>query len=114
VRAELLDGMTVFEETVNVKAGKQITLDPPKIGYGKISVYFLGGVGELLLNGNKFKEQPPFTGVVVPASKYTVMCRMFRQGDTREFKVDVKEGQETVIEYEVGSEPAISHQQYDG
>jgi hypothetical protein len=111
VRAEFLDGITSFEEVVNVRGGSKTTLDPPKLAYGRISVYFLGGVGELIVNGKRFKEQPPFSGIVMPAGTYEVTCKMFRDEDTREFQVTVKEGEETVIEYEIGSEPNIAYEQ---
>lgn len=114
IRAELMDGMTAFEEVVSVKSGRKITLDPPRIAYGKLSVYFLGGVGELKINGKKFKQQPPFTGVVVPVGTYAVAFVMFHEKDSRSFSVDVKEEQATVIEYEVGSEPAIGYESIDG
>jgi len=114
IRAELLDGMTAFEEVVSIKSGRKTVLDPPRVAYGRLSVYFLGGVGELKINGKKFKEQPPFTGVVVPVGTYVVALAMFHKKDTRSFKVDVKEEQTTVIEYEVGSEPAIGYESDDG
>ncbi|MEE9269592.1 MAG: serine/threonine-protein kinase [Candidatus Krumholzibacteria bacterium] len=110
VRAELLDGVTVFEEVVTVKKGSRITLDPPRLVYGRLSVYFLGGVGELWFNGRKFKKQPPFTSAVVPAGTHKVVCNMFRKQDTREITVVVKEGIDTVIEYEVGSEPSVTYE----
>lgn len=114
VRAELLDGFTAFEETVSVRGGKKTTLEPPKIAYGRLSVYFLGGVGELLLNGKRFKQQPPFTGVVMPTGRYTVSCKMFRVEDTREFQIVVKEDENTVVEYELGNEPTINFERADG
>ncbi|MDH3216706.1 MAG: protein kinase [Candidatus Krumholzibacteria bacterium] len=110
VRAELLDGMTVFEEVVRIRGGVRRTLDPPILAYGRLSVYFLGGVGEFFLNGKKFNQQPPFTGAVVPAGRYTVSCRMFRGEDSRDFEIVVKEGQNTIVEYEIGSEPTIGHE----
>jgi serine/threonine protein kinase len=114
IRAELLDGITAFEQVVNVRGGSRNTLDPPKVAYGRLSVYFLGGVGEFFLNGRKFKQQPPFTGVVVPTGQYTVSCNMFRNEDSREFQIVVKEGESTVVEYEVGNEPMISYENADG
>jgi serine/threonine protein kinase len=113
IRAELLDGMTVFDKTVDVKEDKRITLAPPKVAYGRLSVYFLGAVGEFYVNGKKFEEQPPFTGVVMPAGKYEVSCKMFRDADTRSFEITVVEGKNTVIEYEIGHEPAVSYEKAD-
>lgn len=110
VRAELLDGITAFEEVVHLKGGVKTTLDPPRIAYGRLSVYFLGGVGEFHLNGKKFKQQPPFTGVVVPTGRYTVSCDMFRDKDSREFQIVVKEGENTVVEYEIGNEPTVTYE----
>jgi serine/threonine protein kinase len=108
IRAELLDGMTMFEEEVDVRGGKKITLDPPIVAYGRLSVYFLGGVGELLINGEKFDQQPPFTGAVLPAGTYQVLCAMFREEDTKQFDIVVKDGQITVVEYEIGNDPVVS------
>jgi len=113
IRAELLDGLTVFEEVVTIRGGRKTTLDPPQIVYGRLSVYFLGGVGELNINGTKFKEQPPFTGIVVPAGSYTVSCDMFNDEDSREFTIVVREGENTIIEYEIGSEPLVSYESAD-
>ncbi|MFQ5510282.1 MAG: protein kinase [Candidatus Krumholzibacteriia bacterium] len=114
VRAELLDGVTAFEEVVTVRKGSRTTLEPPKLAYGRLSVYFLGGVGELWFDGRKFKQQPPFTGAVVPAGRHTILCNMFREQDSREVGVTVKEGVDTVIEYEVGSEPTVTYEELDG
>lgn len=113
IRAELLDGMTVFEESVDVKGDERITLDPPRIAYGRISVYFLGGVGEFYVNGKKFDAQPPFTGVVMPVGSYKVSCEMFRDADSRSFEIAVVEGQNTIIEYEIGHEPSVSYEAAD-
>jgi hypothetical protein len=110
VRAELLNGYTVFEETISVKADGHKTLDPPRLAYGRLSVYYLGGVGELELNGRAFSQQPPFSGAVLPAGRYRVVCRMVNESDSREFDITVKEGGETVLEYEVGKEPAVSYE----
>jgi serine/threonine protein kinase len=110
VRAELLDGITVLEEVVNVRGGSRTAIDPPKIDYGRLSVYFLGGVGELKLNGKKFKQQPPFTEAAIPAGRYTLTCDMFRSEDSMEFQIVVKTGETTVVEYEVGNEPTISYE----
>jgi serine/threonine protein kinase len=110
IRAELMDGLTAFEEAVTVRGGRRTTLDPPKLTYGRLSAYFLGGVGELHLNGKKLGKQPPFTSVVVPAGKYTASCRMVKSKDSREFEISVLEGQETVIEYEVGKKPVVTHE----
>ncbi len=110
VRAELLDGITVLEEAVNVRRGARTTLKPPKISYGHLSVYFLGGVGELLLNRKKFKHQPPFTGAMLPTGRYTLTCDMFRSEDSMEFQIVVRQGEATVVEYEVGNEPTISYE----
>jgi hypothetical protein len=113
IRAELLDGMTMFEEEVNVRGGKKITLEPPIVAYGRLSVYFLGGVGQLLINGEKFDQQPPFTGAVLPAGTYQVLCAMFHEEDTRQFDITVKDGQNTIIEYEVGNDPVVSFESAD-
>ena len=113
------DGVADAMETVVIQVEPKpepkprATAPPPKAAYGELSVYLLGGVGELYLDGEKFMEQPPFTGVVVPVGQYAVSCKMFRSEDSREFRVTVKEGKNTVVEYEVGSEPVISHEAAD-
>jgi serine/threonine protein kinase len=115
------DGVADANETVVIQVEPKskpepkpkATPPPPEPEYGQLSVYFLGGVGEFHLDGNKFKEQPPFTGVVVPVGQYAVSCKMFRSEDSREFLVTVKEGKNTVVEYEVGSEPVVSHETAD-
>jgi hypothetical protein len=108
VRAELLDGGAAFEEVVNVRGGSKTTLETPAIPFGRMSVYFLGGVGEFYINGRRFDHQPPFTAIDMPAGEYVVACAMFREEDSRQFQVSVHAGQETIIEYEVGSEPVVS------
>ena len=108
VRAELLDGLTVFEETVNVAGNKTTTIEPPRVVFGKLSVYFLGGVGELHLNGKVFDEQPPFSGAVVPAGRYRVTCKMFKDEHTKEFDITVSEGRETIVEYMIGQDPNVT------
>jgi len=116
------DGVADATETVVVHVEPKspprpkptIVPPPPEPVYGQLSVYFLGGVGEFYLDGKRFEEQPPFTGVVVPAGSYAVSCKMFRNEDSREFQITVREGQNTVVEYEVGGEPLVSYETVDG
>lgn len=108
LRAELEDGVTALTEKITIKPGEALTLDAGEIKYGKLSVYFLGGVGELRIDGKRFRQQPPFTAVPLPAGKHTVSCRMSTDDGEKEFEINVKEGQETVIEYEVGSDPVVT------
>jgi serine/threonine protein kinase len=75
---------------------------------GALSVFFLGGVGELWIDGKKFAHQPPFEGVPMPAGTYRVACRMTGDPVPRELKVTVRPGAETVIEYELGGEPVVT------
>lgn len=113
IRAELLDGMTTFQEKVKVKGGKRITLDPPRAAYGRLSVYFLGGVGDLLVNGKRFEQQPPFTGAVLPVGDYEISCVMYNEADSRTFSVTVRENENAVVEYEIGKEPAVTYERTD-
>ena len=110
LRAELDSGVTALTETVTVKSGETVKLDAPEIKYGKLSVYFLGGVGELRIDGKRFAQQPPFTAVSVPVGKHKVSCRMTTDAAGKEFEITVKEGQETVIEYEAGNDPTVTHE----
>jgi len=83
--------------------------EPPAIKYGRLSVYILGGVGELYINGNKFENQPPFTAVPMPVGTHTVELRMFNGEDSRTFRITVRKDEETLVEYEPGKEPSISY-----
>jgi hypothetical protein len=75
---------------------------------GTLTVYFLGGVGELWVDGRPFAHQPPFEGVSMPAGTYRVSCLMSTDAAPREFAIAVRPGAETVIEYEVGGEPVVT------
>ena len=114
-RAGLLDGTGGFKEVVDVKGGSKHAFDPPPAApaNGYLSVYFLGGVGEFFVNGKKFDQQPPFTGAVVPVGTYSASCRMFRSEDSRDFQITVTERTATVVEYEVGSQPRVSQEDYE-
>jgi len=108
LRAELMDGTTGWVQSLELKPGEKVKLEAPKLQFGKLSVYFLGGVGEFRINGKLFKEQPPFSGVLVPVGKHKVSCRMANESGNREFEVTVEKGRETIIEYEFGSEPVVT------
>lgn len=111
LKAELMDGMTGWLETVDLKSGETVRLEAAEIAYGKLSVYFLGGVGELRIDGEPFKEQPPFTAVSIPAGLHVISCRMANDSEAPEFEITIKEDQETVIEYESGQDPIITNAQ---
>ena len=108
LRADLMDGMTGWVEALEVKPGQNIKLEAPELEYGKLSVYFLGGVGEFRVNGTLFSRQPPFSGVKVPVGKHRITCRMASEPGAREIVITVKKGTETIIEYEIGSDPVVS------
>jgi hypothetical protein len=75
---------------------------------GTLSVFFLGGVGELTVNGKRFDHVPPFEGVVMPAGTYRIACRMSGDEKPREIVAAIAPDRETVIEYELGGEPVAS------
>jgi serine/threonine protein kinase len=81
---------------------------PAVVLNGTLSVYFLGGVGELWIDGKPFAHQPPFEGVTLPAGTYRVACRMSGDPSPRELSVTVRANAETVIEYELGGEPVVT------
>ena len=108
LRAELLNGATGWIETLDLNPGEKLELEAPKLAYGTLSVYFLGGVGEFRINGKLFEKQPPFSGIPVPAGTHRISCRMANESGLKEFDVTVVEGHETVVEYETGSEPVVT------
>jgi serine/threonine protein kinase len=108
LRAELLDGTTGWVETLDLNPGEDVKLEAAKLEYGSLSVYFLGGVGEFRVNGGLFKHQPPFSGVKVPVGTHRVSCKMAGEFKAREIEITIEKGQETVIEYEVGSDPVVT------
>jgi len=108
LRAELLDGTTGWVEMLDLRPGEKVKLEAPELSYGKLSVYFLGGVGEFRINGKVFKAQPPFSGETIPVGSHTVSCRMANEDRTKEFTISVEKGRETIVEYEEGSEPVVT------
>jgi serine/threonine protein kinase len=108
LRAELLDGTNGWIEALDVKPGERLSIEAPRIAYGQLSVYFLGGVGEFRVNGKLFKSQPPFTAVPVPVGSHTVSVRMASESAPRELTIAVEPGRETVIEYEAGKAPVVT------
>jgi hypothetical protein len=108
LRADLMDGTTAWIETLELLPGESIKLEAPKLRFGELSVYFLGGVGEFRVNGRLYKAQPPFSGEKIPVGAHVVSCRMANEPKAKEFNILVEEGRETIIEYEVGSEPVIT------
>jgi hypothetical protein len=111
LKAELMDGVTGWLETIDLEGGETIKLEAPALAYGRLSVYFLGGVGELRIDGKRFKEQPPFTGASLSAGVHAISCRMTNDAKVVEFEITIEENQETIIEYEIGKEPVISKAQ---
>ena len=75
---------------------------------GSLSVYFLGGVGDVWVDGKLFPHQPPFEKATLAAGTHRVTCRMSEETETHELTVTIRPGRETVIEYEVGGTPAVS------
>ncbi len=110
LRAELMDGATGWIETLNLEPGERVKLTAPKLEYGKLSVYFLGGVGEFRINGKLFKAQPPFSGETLPVGDHVVSCRMANEAEEKQFTVSVLKDRETIIEYETGNEPVITRE----
>ncbi len=108
LRAELMNGATGWVETLELNPGEKLKLEAPKLAYGKLSVYFLGGVGEFRVNGKLFETQPPFSGISVPAGTHRISCRMANESNLMDFDITVVEGRETVVEYEAGSEPVVT------
>ena len=74
---------------------------------GSLSVYYLGGVGELWVDGKLFAYQPPFDKANIAAGVHKIACRMSGEESRRELTVTIESGKETVIEYEIGGEPAV-------
>jgi serine/threonine protein kinase len=110
LRADLMDGMTGWVETLELKPGESIKLEAPNLEFGELTVYFLGGVGEFRVNGNLFKQQPPFSGVKVPVGKHRVSCRMAGESGERVVEILVEKNRETIIEYEGGGDPTVKMQ----
>lgn len=82
----------------------------PTVEMGSLSVYFLGGVGDVWVDGKLFSHQPPFDRVPLPAGSHRVLCRMSEDKESHELTVTIRPGQETVVEYEVGGKPAVSNE----
>ena len=108
LRADLLDGVTGWIESVDLNPGEKVKLAAPELEYGKLSVYFLGGVGELRVNGKPFKQQPPFSAAKLPVGKHRISCRMAGEKEERRIVITVEKNRETIVEYEMGSAPIVS------
>jgi len=96
--------VTAKNETV-AKAQEKDVLKP-----GSLSVYFLGGVGDVWVDGMLFSRQPPFEKAPLAAGKHRIACRMSEDNETREIAVDIQPGHETVVEYEVGGKPVVTEE----
>ena len=108
LEAAIDGGATAWMEKIDVRGGESIRMNAERIEYGALSVYFLGGVGEFMIDGRPFERQPPITGARVPAGRHRVSCRMASDEDPRVFIVDITAGMETTIEYEVNREPVVT------
>jgi serine/threonine protein kinase len=75
---------------------------------GSLSVYFLGGVGDVWVDGMLFSRQPPFEKAALAAGAHRVSCRMSGDTESHELTIHIRPGRETVIEYEVGGQPVVS------
>ncbi len=79
-----------------------------EIAMGSLSVYFLGGVGNVWVDGKLFPHQPPFEKIPLAAGTHRVSCRMSEDKESHELTVTIHPGAETVVEYEVGGTPMVS------
>jgi hypothetical protein len=119
------DKKSVTTETAPAKKPEPVTRDrqpekkssdaivksaPPPAPPGFLSVFFLGGVGELWVDGRLFSQQPPFEAVPIAAGAHRVACRMSGEEKRRELTVTIRSGQNTVIEYEVGGTPVVAEE----
>ncbi len=93
---------------VSASRSKPTRAAPPRVETGTLSVFFLGGVGELRVNGKKFAQQPPFEGAVLPVGTYRIACRMTGDDAPREVTVTIRADLETVVEYEMGGVPVVT------
>jgi len=75
---------------------------------GSLSVFFLGGVGEITVDGRPFGHQPPFEAVSLAAGTYRVACRMAGDTEPREVTIRIVPGVTTTIEYERGGDPVVT------
>jgi len=82
----------------------------PVVENGALSVYFLGGVGDVWIDGKLFAQQPPFEKASIPAGVHRVSCRMSGDTESHELTVTIQPGRETVIEYETGGTPVVSNE----
>jgi cytoskeletal protein RodZ len=89
-------------------ASQTVTRPAAPVATGTLSVYFLGGVGEVLIDGKRFPHEPPFDGVSLPAGRHRIACRMSGDATPRAVDITIVPGRETVIEYEMGGEPVVS------
>jgi hypothetical protein len=75
---------------------------------GTLSIFFLGGVGEVFVDGRRFEHQPPFEGISMPAGSYRIACRMSGDVTPKEIVVLIRPNRETVVEYEIGNTPIVT------
>jgi len=106
--AELSDGVTGWIQVVEIKGDQKTSLQAKPLTYGKLSVYFLGGVGEFKVNGKRFRAQPPFSEAKLPVGQHAVSCRFESEESARELVITVEEGMETIVEYEQGHAPIVN------
>jgi predicted Ser/Thr protein kinase len=92
------------------KAFEPATKPSHEVVMGSLSVYFLGGVGNVWVDGKLFPHQPPFDKVPLAAGTHRVSCRMSEDKESHELTVTIRPGAETVLEYEVGAAPVVSNE----
>ncbi|HET6463627.1 MAG TPA: serine/threonine-protein kinase [Candidatus Krumholzibacteria bacterium] len=90
------------------KVSEPVTKPAHEVAMGSLSVYFLGGVGNVWVDGKLFPHQPPFDKVVLAAGMHRVSCRMSEDKESHELTITVRPGADTVVEYEVGGAPVVS------
>jgi hypothetical protein len=96
------------KKTEEVKTKAKTASTDTVAAAGSLSVYFLGGVGDVWVDGKLFPYQPPFDRAPLAAGTHRVSCRMSEDSESHEIVVTIHSGRETVIEYEVGGKPVVS------
>lgn len=76
---------------------------------GRLSVYFLEGSGDILLDGEPIGRKPPFTGLPITAGRHQVTCRIGNESP-RTVAINVKEGAHVVVEYQPGLKPVVLYE----
>jgi hypothetical protein len=98
----------VKKKETDAKPAEPVAKPVHETAMGSLSVYFLGGVGNVWVDGKLFPHQPPFDKAPLAAGKHRVSCRMSEDMESHELTITVRPGVETVVEYEVGGAPVVS------